>query len=51
MILRLAIICLISAAFGFGFSELVDHADLNPANPTNPCLDWSNPACAPPETQ
>jgi hypothetical protein len=53
MVIRLAIICLLSAAFGFGFAELVGHAELNPADNrvAAPCLEWSNPQCAPPALQ
>jgi hypothetical protein len=49
MILRLAIVVLLAAAFARGFSELVEHSD-GPSGQyraANPCDDWSNPHCGP----
>jgi hypothetical protein len=52
MLFRIAFICLLSAAFGFGFAEIVEHADTNvTGNAANPCSEWSNPQCASPAIQ
>lgn len=44
---KLILIALVAAAFGWGFSALVEHADqtIRPENARVACADWSGDGC------
>ncbi|WP_161601179.1 hypothetical protein [Neoaquamicrobium microcysteis] len=49
MTTKLILIVFAAAAFGWGFSALVEHADqtVRPDNPRVACNEWSSEGCMP----